>query len=336
LDIEVTGHWLAIEGVQPSIPQNPTPEEAKLGLFDRKNLHDVIPALSSAALGGHTEGRKAQPVAMEVKPVVKHQLSKELQLYYEQVKENLLSGGPMSQQVALQSLSKDPGLHQLLPYFVQFICDTVVSHTRDLALMSLMLATARALMDNPHFYIDPYLHQMMPPLMTWMLAKRLSSSPLEDHWKLRDAAADFIGKLCEKYGDAYHTLRPRVSRTFVRAFLDPAKPFPSHYGAVRGLTVLGKEAVKKLMVPNLKAYGQLLKVGLHHEDAVKRLEASRVLTVVMNALHIVFPRNKNRVETTYDALRQYLETRIGALFAQMVLEQSLGELKAWKELFGED
>jgi len=28
LDVTFTGHWLAIEGVQPAIPQNPSPQES--------------------------------------------------------------------------------------------------------------------------------------------------------------------------------------------------------------------------------------------------------------------------------------------------------------------
>jgi transcription initiation factor TFIID subunit 6 len=56
-------HWLAVEGVQPAIPQNPT---VKLVKKDFSKPDQEIP------------------------PLVKHVLSKELQLYYERITQSIL------------------------------------------------------------------------------------------------------------------------------------------------------------------------------------------------------------------------------------------------------
>ena len=56
---------------------------------------------------------------------VKSVLSKELQLYYDQVTESAFSEEEAISLAALESLARDPGLQPLLPYFVQLVTETV-------------------------------------------------------------------------------------------------------------------------------------------------------------------------------------------------------------------
>lgn len=79
-----TSHWLAIEGVQPRIVQNPT----------LNDLHDV----------------KSKDVekSVDAKAVtVKQVLTKELQLYYEKITSTLFSA---TYELAIESISNDPGI----------------------------------------------------------------------------------------------------------------------------------------------------------------------------------------------------------------------------------
>jgi transcription initiation factor TFIID subunit 6 len=62
---------------------------------------------------------------VDIKPLVRHVLSKELQLYYEKIVEALLSNSAELRNAALESMREDNGIQQLLPYFVQFITDQV-------------------------------------------------------------------------------------------------------------------------------------------------------------------------------------------------------------------
>jgi transcription initiation factor TFIID subunit 6 len=64
----------------------------------------------------------------EVKPLVRHIITKELQLYYEKITEALLSSSEKLRETALESIREDQGIQQLLPYFIQFVMDQVLHH----------------------------------------------------------------------------------------------------------------------------------------------------------------------------------------------------------------
>lgn len=92
-----------------------------------------------------------------VKPLVKHILSKELQLYFEKVCNAFLD--PASEEYrtsAYSSLREDPGLHQLVPYFVQFISEKVTHSLNNIFVLTQVMRIAEALIQNQSLYIDPY------------------------------------------------------------------------------------------------------------------------------------------------------------------------------------
>jgi transcription initiation factor TFIID subunit 6 len=145
-----------------------------------------------------------------------------------------------------------------------------------------MLTVLDAILTNPNFFIEPYLHQLMPPILTCLVAKRLSERPTEDHWSARNMAARLITRICSKYGNVYQTLQPRVTRTLLRAFLDPLKPLSTHYGAIVGLTHLGPAAVKSLIMPNLMAYLNLIRPELaSQEESLKKSEAQKCFEALL-------------------------------------------------------
>jgi transcription initiation factor TFIID subunit 6 len=110
LDVTVTAHWLAVEGVQPAIPQNPIPDRAML---------------SEAAYGG-TVKKPVKDDAAEIKQLVKNVLTKELQIYYEKITDAIMSDDQLLQKAAFASLYQDPGIQPLTPYFVQFASEKVL------------------------------------------------------------------------------------------------------------------------------------------------------------------------------------------------------------------
>ena len=95
----------------------------------------------------------------------------------------------------------------------------------------LMLQVVRAVLQNVHMALESHLHQLIPVTLTCLVAKNLGGSPAEDHWSLRDAAAALVGLVIARFGSEYPDIQMRISRQLLKAFLDPARPLATHYGA---------------------------------------------------------------------------------------------------------
>ncbi|KQJ89697.1 hypothetical protein BRADI_4g27220v3 [Brachypodium distachyon] len=267
LDTAVVAHWLAIEGVQPAIPENPpidAPTESK-----------------------RTEHVKDDGLPVDIKLPVKHILSRELQMYFDKIAELTMSRSNTSVfREALVSLSKDSGLHPLVPYFSYFIADEVTRSLADLPVLFALMRVVQSLLRNPHVHIEPYLHQLMPPMITCIVAKRLGHRLSDNHWELRDFSANLVASVCRRYGHVYHNLQIRLTKTLIHAFLDPHKALTQHYGAVQGISALGPSAIRLLLLPNLETYMQLLEPELQLEkqkNEMKRKEAWRVYGALLCA-----------------------------------------------------
>ncbi|KAI3920418.1 hypothetical protein MKX01_000757 [Papaver californicum] len=270
LDTAVVAHWLAIEGVQPAIPEN-APVEALVAPSDtKKSEHkdDGLPA--------------------DIKLPVKHILSRELQLYFDKITELTVSRShSILFKEALVSLATDSGLHPLVPYFTYFIADEVTkSLSNDFPLLFALMRVVQSLLKNPHIHIEPYLHQLMPSVITCLVAKRLGNRFSDNHWELRDFAANIVASVCKRFGHVYHNLQPRVTRTLLHAFLDPTKAMTQHYGAIQGLAALGPSVVRLLILPNLEPYLKLLEPEMlleKQKNEMKRHEAWRVYGALLCA-----------------------------------------------------
>ncbi|KAL5804021.1 hypothetical protein ACOSQ3_030821 [Xanthoceras sorbifolium] len=262
LDTSVTTHWLAIEGVQPAIPEN-------------------VPLEALAAV---SDGRKSEyredGLPVDVKLPVKHVLSRELQLYFDKITELVVTrfNSILFKQV-LASLATDSGLHPLVPSFTYFIADEVTRSLNNFPLLFALVRVARSLLQNPHIHIEPYLHQLLPSIITCLVSKRLGNRFTDNHWDLRNFTANLVASICKRFGHVYHNLRPRLTRTLLHAFLDPTKSLSQHYGAIQGLAALGPSVVRLLILPNLELYLQLLEPEMlleKQKNEMKRHEAWRV------------------------------------------------------------
>ncbi|KAK3158177.1 hypothetical protein QOZ80_2AG0133840 [Eleusine coracana subsp. coracana] len=270
LDTAVVAHWLAIEGIQPAIPENPP-----------------IDAIVAPTENKRPEHGKDDGLPVDIKLPVKHVLSKELQMYFDKIAELTLSRSdtPLFKE-ALVSLAKDSGLHPLVPYFSYFIADEVTRSLSDLPVLFALMRVVQSLLRNPHIHIEPYLHQLMPSMITCIVAKRLGHRLSDNHWELRDFSANLVASVCRRFGHVYHNLQTRLTKTLIHAFLDPAKSLTQHYGAVQGISALGPSAIRLLLLPNLVTYMQLLDPELQLEkqkNEMKRKEAWRVYGALLCA-----------------------------------------------------
>ena len=262
-----------------------------------------------------------------MKPQVKHVLSKELQLYFEKICGALLDeANDEYRAAAFASLRSDPGLHQLVPYFVQFISEKVTHNLNNLFILSQIMQLASALLDNQSLFIDPYIATLIPPILTCLTSPHLASPaqrPME-HYNLRALAGSLLIHLTKKYSHSSRTLKPRLARTCLKAFLDPNKPFAVHYGALLGLQAAGgREVVRVLIVPNLKEYSKLLQEA-YDLDLPTKADAEMVVSAVMRALESLEEESGMLVNGyangNLEEYRGKVEEKVGELIARKVLD----------------
>ncbi|KIM99458.1 hypothetical protein OIDMADRAFT_104505 [Oidiodendron maius Zn] len=320
-DMSFTAHWLAVEGVQPSIPQNPTTAEARATELVPKGP-GANPTL--AALAGNDN--------VAFKPLVKHVVSKELIFFFDKIRNALLDTDTdpevvMLRESSLESVRSDPGLHQLVPYFVNFVAEKVTHNLKDTFVLRQMMELTAAMMANKSLFIDPYVAALAPPVLTCIIGRRLGPDGidnLKEQYQLRDLAASIMGRMAGKFSTSSLSLQPRLARTFLKAFLDPGRGAGEHYGAILGLAaVAGPEGVRTLMLPNIKPYEYVILKAYNErgpaDEGVSMIIAALIKAITNMAedtemMAKVVDEGRDGDDTV--ALEAYLGTVIGSRIAR--------------------
>ncbi|KAJ8870858.1 hypothetical protein PR048_027159 [Dryococelus australis] len=286
LDVHVRAHWLCIEGVQPTIPENPPPISK-----DAQKLESIDPVSKLSKLAKEKESAGKPTIGkfhklrnvetVHVKQLATHELSVEQQLYYKEITEACVGSDEGRRAEALQSLASDPGLHEMLPRMCTFIAEGVKVNVvqNNLALLIYLMRMVKALLDNQSLYLEKYvsavviqfarapvqLHELLPAVATCIVSKQLCMRPeLDNHWALRDFASRLMLQICKNFNTSTNNVQTRVTRMFCRFLHDDKMPLSSLYGSVQGLhclssgltpvglSELGPEVVKVFILPNVK------------------------------------------------------------------------------------
>ncbi|CAK7268797.1 histone H4-like TAF Taf6, SAGA complex subunit [Sporothrix epigloea] len=328
-DASMTAHWLAIEGVQPSIPQNPTTAEARSTQELVAKGPGANPAL--AALAGNDN--------VGFKPAVKHIISNELVLYFDKIQAAILDDNPDEEvlrlrEAALESVRSDPGLHQLVPYFVSFIATQITHRIEDVTILRHMMELTTALVENPYVFLDPYVTPLCAPVLTCLLGQKLGvgekgghgegpgggggngngnggnanvvptsgagagggvqgTDTIRDIYLLRELAASLLGLLARKFSKNSTLLRPKLTRTCLKTLLEPDRPIGVLFGAVAGLSAAGgPEAVRVLLLPNLKTFDTYVLQPLQERGPALAVELEMLVAGgILKAIQTLVPYN---------------------------------------------
>ena len=168
-------------------------------------------------------------------------------------------------------------------------------------------------------------------MLTCLVGRRLGDdASSQANFGLRDLAASLIGMISRKYGKASHTLKPRLARTCLKHFLDPNKPLAVHYGAVFGLQAVGgAEAVRVLILPNIKTYESVLKDAMA-SDGPRKADAEVVASALVKVLASL---ETDHVSMTNGSsgnggseMKEKLDDRLGELIGDRVFELGRAQL----------
>jgi len=285
VDLSLKGHWLAIEGSQPTVPENPPPvpkSQQKLEAVDPVAAKEARAALKKpSTISGAGE-------AIKIKPLAIHELSVEQQLYYKEITEACVGSDEARRSEALNSLSTDPGLHQLLPRLAMFISEGVKVNVvqSNLALLIYLMRMIRSLLDNQTLYIEKYLHDLVPAVMTCILSKQLCMRPdVDNHWALRDFSARCIATMCRNFGNSTNNLQTRITKTCSLALANEKAPLASRYGAIAALAEMGHEVVKAFLLPRLRQEGDRIQQAIEgNVSNVDKIAAEHIKNLLVKVL----------------------------------------------------
>lgn len=141
---------------------------AILSLTDAQKLESVDPTskltnknqnIGVGIPGGGGKSQKLRNVeTVHVKQLATHELSVEQQLYYKEITEACVGSDEARRAEALQSLSADPGLHEMLARMCTFIAEGVRVNVvqKNLALLIYLMRMVKAMLDNPSLYLEKY------------------------------------------------------------------------------------------------------------------------------------------------------------------------------------
>jgi transcription initiation factor TFIID subunit 6 len=267
LDVTLKSHWLFVDGVQPSIPENPIPKITKPS-FQSSQLTDGRRVLNMDGSAVSPSLHKFDvPIQQGLKPVVKHDLSLEQQLFYKEITESIIGVKDKSAQhgtedkkvrdEALASLRYATGIHQLLPRFIAFFHEGIkcnvasFSSTLDRStaigyytVIMVLLKMMDNLNQNANISLEDYIHEILPGLFSCCLSNKLASPHYKNQYRPRDLSATIISSIVKCYSSSANGLEVRVACQSEIAIKNSGSNIHSLFGSVMVLIKLGEKTME--------------------------------------------------------------------------------------------
>ncbi|KAI0989112.1 hypothetical protein GJ496_000332 [Pomphorhynchus laevis] len=298
----IKAHWLSFKGVQPLIPENPIENSPEI------NQHQT--AVDNVICGTSIES----------------------QMYYKDVTEKSISDDPAVRKRVFQSVSSDPGLYDLLPRLIRFISEGITANIfkRDCLFLSYLVQFARALIKNPNVDIVPYVHVILPSLVSCSLTRQLTVLHPDDtdnvvEWELRASAARTVGLLNFLYKRRLHKLEAQLTNVCCTFLKKDVTPYETLFGAICILSHLGDQIVWMHIAPNATEILQ----RLEHSISSHEFTSINAAFCYKKLIHVLSNVYQNRISQCKSDSAAIMEERqqVVKLVGPVVLSTIESELE---------
>ena len=265
-EMGMTMHWLAVDGTQPNIPLN--------HLNGRNgNEQDLKSSLKiNKEDGQDLEEDPSSSSAISIRQLLPRLLAEELVLYFTRITLAIERGTPMQQDAALQSIAMDSGTQELVPFFCRFVVLQIHSHMGNASYCHVLIRLVLSLVQNPNLHLELHLNQLLPPVLTCVVAKQLStvvhSTNVEDGFALRLCAAHTLCRIAQSFGGKYASLKPKILSELSVA-CQPSQPIETQFGGIVGMIEFGPKAIDAFVLPLATVYWKRWEELLQEEQKMK-------------------------------------------------------------------
>ena len=315
-EVSMKQHWLAIDGSVPT--------KAATALSSSSEDAGIVPTPTSGTASSTTidltNTYESSDVLLRIHQLQSGLLSEELKLYFLRVIHTLEQQNGTSsyydryeQDKVLLQLQVDDGLQELVPFFIRYTQHAIYEHIQSNQIENCILIVRfiRSLLFNPTIHLELHLHEILPSLMTCVVAKSfgtqlasLSSSVLSinlmtNHYNLRNEAAITLAICTNLFSKDYTTLKSRILRTLCQALeMDDDHNLSSRYGGIIAITLFGNRAIDAFIIPlvmdcwdvwedelgKISSSSNHVSIGSRHSSELLEMEITMCQYAVLNSL----------------------------------------------------
>uniref|UniRef100_A0A0N5BXH8 Transcription initiation factor TFIID subunit 6 n=1 Tax=Strongyloides papillosus TaxID=174720 RepID=A0A0N5BXH8_STREA len=275
LAMELYAHWLVIDGVQPLIPENPSPEVYASEPEKKKDKIKKEESISNSPyLLGSATRELLKTEQIQIKTATTHAISLEQQVFFNEIMRIIISSNENQRLEAITTLKDDRGLQPLIPRFVCAMVDGILTNVvaQNMALVIYLLRGIRALVQNPVVDLEECLHLVLPAVISSIVAKKMGKST-EDHWKLREFAAQILKDIVNCYSQNRELL-PRVTKALCNFWNIKDTTTTTLYGTLHTLHKLEFPCFENIISFRLPAVAKMI------QPTQNELDISKVTQVV--------------------------------------------------------
>ncbi|XP_028402861.1 TAF6-like RNA polymerase II p300/CBP-associated factor-associated factor 65 kDa subunit 6L [Dendronephthya gigantea] len=256
------------------------------------------------AQGDNQQSAVKHPEFDSLKPVLK--------TYYNQVMRNIITGNDKAVKVILTDVKTNQRGQILLPYFVHFLTTAMQSLDKDIPKLLRIFDFIKALVDNKHLYLKPYVVELVRAAMFCLIEKPVSkvSASWIDDWALRNRAALTLCHIDRKCNNAGNLLHLQLLRNLKDIYHATDRPLHSQYGAITGLAMLGDHAIEQTIFPHMKEFCENLR-NLQEKDVAREelIQILHILEILKISTMSIFRAKLRTIATLREKQFQIQKTR---------------------------